>query len=129
MKKYDRKNIKCFSVYTNTKEIFNILDAGKISTFHSVRFLNMCHIIIFHIIVFTTLDTTDARYLVFYFLLFLFFFFINCNKPSINAHVYKLSFANTMTAAHEAQRENQSASRKSVINFEIFEKCESPFFR
>jgi len=39
----------CFSAYTNTKKIFNTkLDAATIPVIHSLKFLSMCCIIIFH---------------------------------------------------------------------------------
>ncbi|KYM99164.1 Nose resistant to fluoxetine protein 6 [Cyphomyrmex costatus] len=51
----------CFSVYTNTKEIFRTkLDTGAISALHGVRFLGMCCIIMSHTVVYA-MDFLDNK--------------------------------------------------------------------
>ncbi|KYN22153.1 Nose resistant to fluoxetine protein 6 [Trachymyrmex cornetzi] len=51
----------CFSVYTNTKEIFRTkLDTGAISTLHGVRFLGMCCIIMSHTAIYA-MDFVDNK--------------------------------------------------------------------
>jgi len=61
-----------------------------------------------------------ARYLVSYFLLFLFLFFlINCNNNLLLMHMFincHLLTPQWQLLTKLAQRENQSASRKSVYN-------------
>lgn len=56
------KVLICFSVYTNTKEIFNTkLDTGAIPAIHGLKFLSMCVIIILHAIYFT-LDSFGEQF-------------------------------------------------------------------
>ncbi|KYQ46606.1 Nose resistant to fluoxetine protein 6 [Trachymyrmex zeteki] len=51
----------CFSIYTNTKEIFRTkLDTGAISALHGVRFLGMCCIIMSHTAVYA-MDFIDNK--------------------------------------------------------------------
>lgn len=74
------KVLMCFSIYTNTKDIFNIkLDIGAIPAIHGLKFLNMCLIIITHNIHFA-LDCHGEQFRIYsynvYFQVFLYFSFI-----------------------------------------------------